>query len=165
MLLTAAVVVSLAFLLSVCVQPWASKSTGDAYRLRVIHLGTGVVHLLSSTVLAWLSVGEEPWQAPVNFIESSWKYSNTTANQTSCSGDLKCFSEFRLVEGPVKIEVAVLSVLFGLISGIGHMVSAYYPEYSAYRSPFIRRRFPLTRPQASRQQSAASTRSDGPTTA
>ena len=130
MLLTTAVVVSFALLLSVVVQPWAAKSTGDAFRLRRIHLATGIVHLLSSTALAWLAVSEEPWKAPVHFVESSWKYSNTTANQTSCSGDLKCYSEFRLVEGPMKLEVAVLSVLFGLISGVGHMVSAYFPEYS-----------------------------------
>lgn len=128
LLLVSAVVVSMIALFAVGIQLWAPKATSDALRLRKINAIVGAVHLASSVALSWLSVAEEPWSAPVTFVESSWQYA--AENQTSCSGDLKCFAQFELVRSAADIEVAVVAVLFGVISGVGHMVCAFFAEYS-----------------------------------
>lgn len=128
LLLVCAVTVTTITAAAIGLQWWAPKATGDALRLRKINAAVGAVHLLSSVALSWLSVEEEPWKAPVTFVESSWQYA--TENQTSCGDELKCFAQFELVRSPVDIEVAVIAVLFGVISGVGHMVGAFFAEFS-----------------------------------
>jgi hypothetical protein len=96
--------------------------TAKERKMAVLHLFAGVCHVVSALALGWIAESEPVvWEAPTYTLISVWQ--NTTSG--GCSEDGRCYVGTRL-EWSGKVSVAVLAVLFGIISGYAHICGAVY---------------------------------------
>ena len=88
-------------------------------KIQLLHLFAGFFHVVSSLALGWLANSEPVvWEAPTYTLVSIWQ--NTT--NSSCSEVGKCFVATELIRGQ-NIPIAILAVLFGIISGFAHILA------------------------------------------
>lgn len=90
-------------------------------RLQHTNLAMALLHLLSSVILAWLAHAKAVefgniWAAPTTLSLSTWE--NTT--NVTCGDGGACY--LRITSTPQStIHVGILCILFGMISGLGHL--------------------------------------------
>lgn len=82
----------------------------------------GVIHVLSACVLAWLAQSEEDvWEAPVYSLVSVWQ----NATNGTCSDSGACYVDPQVISAR-DLPIAIIAVLFGIISGYMHLFVAGY---------------------------------------
>ena len=94
----------------------------DSRRYCIINYAAAALHFASATALAWLAFhNENEWEAPATTTSVVWY--RTGDSDSRCSPSEPCFIDFVLKTLPSNIPVATLAVLFGLISGGGHIIA------------------------------------------
>ena len=98
-----------------------------------VHLGAGILHLLSALVIAWIVFAYSPvWEGRLVWALYAWvpignyeKFAglNQTSNATDCSDG--CIQTF-YHQGAGNVPVALFAVLFGVASGGAHVISVLW---------------------------------------
>ena len=90
-----------------------------ASKISNVHVVCGLLHITSALILGWISAGESVvWEAPVYTFYALWQ--NTTDDSCSASGRCYISPKIDLVS---EVPVAIIAILFGLISGYSHLIS------------------------------------------
>lgn len=100
-----------------------------------IHLGAGIIHITSALAIAWIVYTESPvWEGRVMWALYAWvpigNYERlaglpVTSNATNC--DDGCMQYFYHKEAG-SVPVALLAVLFGVVSGGVHVLSVVFDD-------------------------------------
>lgn len=85
---------------------------------------SGFIHIASALTLSWLTSGEEiVWEAPAQYTTNYW----VNATNETCQDSGKCYLQ-ATSHSISDIPVALIAVLFGIISGTSHLLLAAYGE-------------------------------------
>ena len=87
----------------------------------VVSFFVGFLHFASASALAGLAQqNESEWEGPVTVTSTVWIHTNTSDD--TCSPKSPCYLDVQIEKLENTLPVATLAVLFGLISGTGHML-------------------------------------------
>lgn len=127
--ITGTAVYSLLFLLALISLARKSLSPFEK-NIAWLNIVIGFIHVASALAIGWISYFEDSvWEAPSYQIISVWQ--NTTVG--GCSEDGRCYVAPKVLRQN-DVPIAVFAVLFGLISGGVHIISAAYDPIALTQS-------------------------------